>query len=124
VRSSFKAGSYVGTGTFGKDKPCTLTFDFKPMMVLVYNPTGVNNHYSTTLMALHGAETAMRYGHIGTDAVYNTASYNSITDHFIWGDNSFSWYYSGGPYSGNAVVEACVQLNAEGVTYNYIAFGV
>lgn len=39
-------GSYVGTGTFGADHPCSLTFNFVPKFLLVYCNSDVNNvHY-------------------------------------------------------------------------------
>ena len=32
----FSSGSYVGTGTFGEDNPNSLTFDFVPKIVMVF----------------------------------------------------------------------------------------
>lgn len=37
-------GSYTGDGTYGSEHPTTLTFDFKPRMVLLFNPGGQNYH--------------------------------------------------------------------------------
>ena len=39
------AGSYTGTGTYGQNNPCSLTFDFKPL--LVFLDTGVMDPYSS-----------------------------------------------------------------------------
>lgn len=39
------AGSYTGTGTYGQNNPCSLTFDFKPL--LVFLDTGVMDPYNS-----------------------------------------------------------------------------
>lgn len=124
-------GSYVGTGTYGKDNPCTLTFDFTPKFVMVYEPdmgvlTGYYyewltedgsdssfNNYSNTLIAAYGAMYAQRYSRMhhrySTDEV--------VSDYFTWGENTFSWY------SGGYSTDATVQLNYGGKTYYYLAIG-
>ena len=35
-RAKIQTGSYVGTGTYGKDNPCSLTFDFSPIIITIY----------------------------------------------------------------------------------------
>lgn len=32
----FSSGSYTGTGTYGEANPCSLTFDFTPKIVMVF----------------------------------------------------------------------------------------
>lgn len=129
VRSQFKFGSYVGTGTFGEGNPCTLTFDFTPMLVLVYDPADdisavYNGQPASILLAPRGMAMSTRDSRVGANATTNAVTRISVSDRFTWGDNSFTWYtrVSGAP--SGTVVNACAQLNDEGVTYNYIAFGV
>ena len=121
ARARIATGSYVGTGTYGKDNPCTLTFDFKPIMVFIYTSnmgwlfgSDGDTEVTHTLMALHGAESAQRHSSI-------SAGYRGdVFDHFTWGDTSFSWY----SYINSEVEDGTVQLNAEGATYHYLAIGI
>jgi hypothetical protein len=118
-------GSYVGTGTCGRNNPCTLTFDFTPKFVMVYGAdmghlTGFEYYldsnaqdelfyeHSNTLIAAYGANEASRY----------CRNWEINTDHFTWGENSFSWY----TYR-TSNLEAEQQLNKSGTTYYYIAIG-
>lgn len=114
-------GTYVGTGTYGKDNPCTLTFGFTPKFVMVYESDmgwltgyhfdleGETEYFaSATLIAAYGATRA--YAH-------RTAP---VGDDFTWGENSFSWYTD--TYAGHHM-NAALQLNQNGKTYYYIAIG-
>ena len=43
-----ETGSYVGTGTYGASNPCSLTFEFEPLLFLIFcehgdNPLGISN---------------------------------------------------------------------------------
>ena len=53
-RAQFASGSYEGTGTYGVDNPCTLTFDFAPKMVFMLGYIDASGNYT----AVFGAETA------------------------------------------------------------------
>ena len=46
------AGSYTGTGTYGQNNPCSLTFDFQPL--LVFLDTGVMDHPRSLYPAVSG----------------------------------------------------------------------
>ena len=37
TKAKIQTGSYVGTGTYGADNPCSLTFDFEPHYIIVAN---------------------------------------------------------------------------------------
>ena len=37
--AKIQTGSYVGTGTYGENNPCTLTFDFIPEVFFIQNLT-------------------------------------------------------------------------------------
>ena len=41
-------GSYVGTGTFGADHPCSLTFDFSPKIVIVQQASALSGFNSNS----------------------------------------------------------------------------
>lgn len=34
--AKIQTGSYVGTGTYGSSNPCSLTFDFKPQLIVIW----------------------------------------------------------------------------------------
>lgn len=121
-------GSYVGTGTYGVNNPCTLTaLGFAPKFVMVYmddmgslsgSRDGITQ-YSFTLMAARPALKASRY----TKTLVNeNNSFQSaeVTDHFEWGEDSFSWYTEFSNSSGGAPLG---QLNESGKTFYYIAIG-
>ena len=99
------AGSYVGTGEYGEAHPCSLTFDFPPLILWldVTNQFGSGAH-----MVWFRGQTAAEYpGNVNADF--------TIT----WEGNTVSWYqtYSSGD-SGPAY-----QLNVEGTEYHYIVAG-
>lgn len=86
-------GSYVGTGTHGKDNPNTLTFPFEPKLAIVM-AAGAASVGESTGMVWTGNPT------VGTKTV--TADGNSL-----------SWY-------GNSVAN---QLNTSGTRYYYTVIG-
>lgn len=106
-------GSYVGTGTYGKNNPNTLTFDFEPKLVIVmeqklgsvyteqYNPNGflVIRDVSKIYCA-------------------NAAS-EGVAEIITWGEKSVSWYVSASASSNIARN----QLNSENITYSYLVIG-
>ena len=117
------AGTYEGTGIYGYQTPCTLTFDFEPKLVMVYEEDmgflfgdyGSNAMVSNLILAPKGAVKARRY----TYTTYPSAI--AIYDCFAWSGNSFSWY----SYTNAAghTESARTQLNETGKTYHYFAVG-
>lgn len=110
------AGSYVGTGTYGSNNPCTLTFDFEPKLVMVYSASMgfCGGSYGSKadcsqFIAPRGAASASR---VSSGSLY-------ITDYFSWDGNAFSWYSS----SNASSPTGALQLNKEGSTYCYLAIG-
>ena len=89
-------GSYVGTGTYGAGNPNTLTFDFRPLLLIWGDP--VYDQY-TTVVCMRG-----RDNQPGPNCRIAT----------IWGNNSVSWYHSS---------SAQEQANSDGITYHYVAIG-
>ena len=94
------AGSYVGTGTYGKNNP-------KLLIMSGCVATGIyNNNFSRyyKLYAVQGSEYCFfTYSSNENDIMY-----------LIWGENSVSWYSK--TYSK-------AQLNDEGHTYHYVVIG-
>lgn len=98
-----ETGSYVGTGTYGASNPNTLTFGFKPKMVII-SVNGTSTYGGAIFM----------YGQ--TRSSYTGVAYNVETSYMpilTWNENSVSWYSTHGAY---------YQLN-ETYTYNYLAIG-
>lgn len=90
-------GYYVGDGTYGESHPNTLTFDFTPVLVLVYTKDSVDNPVFTHLM--RGLDVAPQF--------------RSGTLPVTWGNRSVSWYASVAEW----------QANKNGQVYHYIAIG-
>lgn len=104
------AGSYVGTGTYGQSNPNTLTFPFEPKIVFIGDATSTpsNLYYGTYTPLIRGGKTAISQitTNGGKDVLYVS-----------WDGNTVSYYSNG----GTDFVKS--QLNATGVTYNYVAIG-
>lgn len=90
-------GYYVGDGTYGADHPNVLTFDFTPVLVLVYTKNSTGGPVSTHLM--RGLDVAPQF--------------RSGTFPVTWADKSVSWYAAGAEWQGNT----------NGQVYYYIAIG-
>lgn len=99
-----ETGSYVGTGTYGESNPNTLTFGFKPKMVMVSSST-INTAGSNLITPM-----------IWFDGViYAYASPGGYSNKFTLDGNTISWY-STSTYTKD-------QYNNNGETYYYIAIG-
>ena len=97
-------GSYIGTGTHGEANKLTLQAPFKPMMVLITNPsTSADNGL---LLWLRGMETGD-----------NGYSGKSVT--LEWGERTVSWYSTASNVGGPDYLH----LNGSGATYHYAIFG-
>lgn len=99
-----QTGSYVGTGTYGADNPCTLTFDFTPKYVHIYP---------------HLQFTTICYGvfYYSPQKMFcgdNSSNYMQAIDLSVSvNGNTISWYSDG--YNS--------QLNNSSGTYYYVAIG-
>lgn len=103
-------GSYVGTGAYGEDNPCSLTFDFVPKFIMispkVTSVTSGDGHYITRFglflpVAGVGITCSTNIGNPSTTMVEVTLSGTTV-----------SWY----KYSG------AEQLN-QSTEYEYVAIG-
>nr|DAM52529.1 MAG TPA: hypothetical protein [Caudoviricetes sp.] len=114
--------SYVGTGTYGADNPCSLTFDFAPKVVIfidyVYTD-GANrgNHYVNNYSNIYYEMTRLStkkltdvYKQSSGFGAYNSQLYGKKTN----GGKTITWYaQSGADYQGNSA----------GYTYTYLGIG-
>ena len=107
-------GSYVGTGTFGADHPCSLTFDFVPQIVsIIANSNGgdianiaIGNSNNTILTSYLTTEPISGAG-LGLDS--RNAGYKSADGKTIF------WYCTTNNIS--------MQFNSLGVIYYYFSIG-
>ena len=105
TKAKIATGSYIGTGTYGRSNPNSLTFDFEPKFVAVFGTSD-----SFQLFLLNGASYAfsVRKENSNTD---NSAKTSPITVSFS--GNSVSWYSKNSNiYQGNYTM-----------SHNYIAIG-
>ena len=107
-KAKIQTGSYVGTGTYGADNPCSLTFDFRP--IVVYISPGGNNG-----MFLINIDNCVSY--VGTST--HTIGY-LVNGHCIFNENSVSWYSTD---TESDTYGAKSQGNSEGNIYQYFAIG-
>ena len=106
-----QTGTYTGTGAYGSTYPTSLTFNFTPKLVLIFDTTGLFSHPQ------NGQTYYVSYGMIlwapgiSKDIV---SSYPDKYRYYTLTGNKFSWYADG--------PNANYQLNANR-TYRWVAFG-
>ena len=110
-RANIAAGSYVGTGTFGETNPNSLTFGFKPQLVIISYTTEALGCYAFPAFSLGSTYRTKSYYYWGAHNLSNTAL-NATRTAKISG-NTLIWY------SDNADF----QLNYRNTRYNYLAIG-
>lgn len=99
-----EVGSYVGTGTYGSANKNSLTFAFKPKLVIV-QATSSSNDYAKFGLFVFGAP--------GISVGIPSANKENFLN-AEWGEASLLWYYDH---------DYINQLNISGVQYNYVAIG-
>ena len=102
-------GSYVGTGTYGEENPCTLTFDFEPQIIFLDVTTQV------TISGMSGKVPGYSILFRGAEESSNA---EGGTLHTSWNGNSVSWYSS-----TKTASPVASQYNTSEQTYYYIALG-
>lgn len=103
--------AYVGTGTYGANNPCSITFDFAPTVVyrtLATLTTGVNHMYCDELATEY--EKGKGFGYRNVETTYAD----------FWGKKSpdgktLYWYYD---WESNNSISS--QYNSAGMTYYYL----
>lgn len=110
------AGSYVGVGGYGSSKANTLTFPFKPKLVLISraDTQSTLNVFICYVTLIFGCTRA------ASTQVQDNGASTGISGRMLsvsWDDNTVSFYCT------SAAGNANYQLNESGITYNYIAIG-
>lgn len=106
-------GTYAGTGTYGKNNPNSLTFDFEPKMVVITQGAqsdveGAYSAYSSTQDAM----LLMKYRVISWSSSSNVLGYSVAVK---FDGKTVYWYTS----QSNAYCQA----NATNAYYHYVAIG-
>ena len=102
TKAKIQTGSYVGTGTYGADNPCSLTFDFEPKLFIIsqkFRSSGTTNS-SIWMIAYYG----INYGLVG----------NGYSAHVNISGNAITYYDSD---------NAKNQYNDAQYNYDYIVIG-
>lgn len=110
-------GSYTGTGTYGSSNPNSLTFDFEPKLVFMFegNFPCYRNTGSSTTHPVYGTTIGMTTEY--SKSLFNIYGQRSGDYYYLYAKKSIdgktlSWYHEAG---------ADRQMNNSGVTFNYIA---
>lgn len=78
--ANIEVGSYVGTGTYGKDCPNSLTFPFVPQLVII-----MAEHGGHQMVFVNGVQFCADHS-----AISSVRAYENAVD---WDGNTVSWYY-------------------------------
>ena len=123
--AKIETGSYIGTGTGGRDNHTILTFSFAPKLVIITKYNSDNNYHNFpwrdgTLINMEALKQAINSGSSRPKfAVMYDASNTVGADASITNDGkTLDWYVW---EAGSEVPKK--QLNASGVVYDYIAIG-
>ena len=93
-------GSYTGTGTYGQNRPNSLSFDFYPLVVICGSNMNTTTEFWPTVM-IRGC--GKSHGDYGYEEMVVT-----------WSDRGVSWYSTGHQLNQN---------NGSGYTYYYVVIG-
>lgn len=107
-------GSYIGTGKYGKSNPNSLTFDFDPKFLLIFEiiTAGTSSDGYVAMMTP------------GSPCYWVSDNGLAGSNNVFWTKNTVSWFNNADRTNGlNAVYCIKYQLNKIDVTYNYIAIG-
>lgn len=112
-----QTGSYVGTGTYGESNPCSLTFNFEPIMILFLNASHLEDENFPLFLTPN-----MTKSKLYNDAYQQSPSrYYWCLDSVTWSNNNkkVSWYSKGAP---SWEVGPEWQMNISNQVYNYKVF--
>ena len=102
-KPNIQTGSYAGTGTYGANNPCRLTFNFEPKVVIINQvDNGTTFREGIILCLWYGSEYARGVGTGNNGICYVT-----------WNAKTVSWYSE-----ENDNAES--QMNRTGFTYYYL----
>lgn len=102
-------GSYTGTGTYGANNPCSLTFDFSPQIVMI-TIHEINSASSQPLISGPWIRGMSKGRLIVQPVAYSNDNYVNLT----WNGNALSFY---------STKDANYQLNLKDGIYHFFAIG-
>lgn len=105
-KARIQTGSYVGTGTYGRDNPCSLTFDFVPKHVQIYAFKDMTKNF---IGLFYYSPRKMFNGQVTDKGRWYVANLPVSVD-----GNTITWYEGS---------NADYQLNSDGASYYYVAIG-
>ena len=113
-RAKIEIGSYIGTGTYGSDNPCSLTLSFPPKFGVIASKRSIGFYLSGSdsmwVMVYRSS-----YGSNKNDAGSLSASEAG---------NTIQWYTTGlVTIDGQSSESPLFQLNVSDETYDYCFFG-
>ncbi len=111
-------GSYAGSGGYGSDDPCSLKFDFMPILVIVQKAFKNITIAPTSLRAILIRPATKP----GVDMYAGLSGDNTMDIDVEWSERGVKWWMN---MSGSHTVYAPNwQLNTKDEIYHYIAIGV
>lgn len=113
--------SYVGTGTYGKNNPCSLTFDFAPKVVRLLG--GISSGGNFTVCVIYPTNT--NYG-IHSAILFTKALTTTYKARLGFSENNYTASYCKISQDGKTVTwynNGDDQINTAGYTYYFLALG-
>ena len=128
--AQIKIGSYVGTGTYGKDNPNIISCGFKPKIIKIYSCANTGNNHGNfdclteigTLLVDHNLSTIYR-AHSNPAGV---GYYDGAVKIEILGSDSGALWYADEVKvdpTGDTTDIASIQCNKSNITYYFVAIG-
>lgn len=137
-KARVQTGSYVGTGTYGKDNPCSVTFDFIPrfFMILGCSSSDIPYHEEGSGYAMacfdkigrtypnvsYNSTDSNGFGYHGQTGTRPTRQYYASRAKLV--DRTFSWFTQRYDEEDRVYLSAAdKQYNLSSYTYYWIAIG-
>ena len=111
-----ETGSYMGTGTYGSSNPCSLTFDFSPILVYIVRKDISGNGYVDAMAKFYSICMDETYPGNSNNSNYYYQSVSANGGEAKLANNTLTWYAS----------KAVNQMNAldSRYEYRYVAIGL
>lgn len=133
-KARIQTGSYVGTGTYGANNPCSLTFDFEPKFLLFFQQNIIQNYPDAYPPVPRNDKvwSLITEGIWANNILYinyeNARSEGYVVNKIVWG-KTVTWYSVNleqgvdGVIENNKNISAMSQFNISGTIYKYVAIG-
>ena len=115
--SEIASGSYVGDGKYGETNPNSLTFNFKPMVIMFYGRVRDDANTGRKYLVTALCDSGEYFCPTGANQTYGRMSVSG---------NTVSWYTTNTQDAHDeekAPLVPCSQMNGDGETYHYVAIG-